>query len=1622
MQRFCALLALPMLALASTGTTTHTFEFAPADFVFDRVNGFDVVALPGQYTTSEPGQPCLPLAVYNIVIPPDAEVVGVRVTDISTEDLRGEFDIHPCQRPYAFSKGQADFVEPDPSVYASNTQYPREVASHTRSGSMGGFRLAGIRIFPLVYFPASRKLQLATRLAVEVSIERDVHTPCELDLSQVELMADVVGQTVANPEDIARFAPRTVLTDDWLCDMAIITSSSLASDWQTYADYKTRHGINTKVVTTDSIYSNCPGRDNQEKIRNCVIDYWQLHGLKWLLLGGDEPVVPVREGRIICEGSTGNIATDLYYADLQYSWDSNNNNLFGEMEDSMDLFYDIFVGRAPVDGADQISNFVAKCTTYSEDPDTAYLKSVLFGSTMLFNPFHGRVINRIIADEFPPGWRFAHLEDPPSGAFRDSMSAGYQLGHVAAHGSQTSFSVMSISQVSGLTNGHRKLNFTNSIACNSGWFDGYECIAESLFNCRSGGCIATMFNSRYGYGYPPGFGPSEMLDLEFYRYLIKEAGHQFGTLATLCKDHFQSLTMGQEVWRWCVYELNLFGDPSLQVWFERPQQLAVQAPSSVMTGPQVVRVRVTDSYSPVPDARVCLMKGDETYARGWTNSQGWVELLISPTTAGNIDITVNAHNFYPHEATITVTGSTSGPALVFGGLRIDDADANGRLDPGETADLYLKLANLGASQATSTSAKLRTTCPYLTLSDSTSSFGNIAARDTVEGDAFTVTAQVSTPTGTIAELFFPATASEGNWEAFTTTRIGDMPPPKRLWLDHDTGEVIMSVTTMGSIGTLGPWREGTGLKYPRDAGYGSLYFTSLACANGPDYVVDRWYSQPASSWDTDWRATDTLHPLIPPRAADEEYGCVIDDANHPTPKGLTVSQWSGASWDPRYRDFVVIQYVLTNRGTDPINDLYVGILSDFDVDNQRTNRVYSDTARRLTYMTRSSGFSPTIGIKLLEPATAANLSAIDSAIYRGSGMMTEAAKDSFLNGSISDPNPSTAKNWSCVVSAGPIGLPVNGRVRVAFAFVGAESEEDILTHADSAQSWYEEYMPEGVNYYRHFATDSPPGGNDDGDINPGEDVRVFTWVRNFGETATGVTGKLTTTAPGVTVFDSIVSYGDIAADDTACSQTGFGVRLDPDLGDELEIPCLLECRDDNDSAWTSQLTLLARAPQFGFVDVLIHDSLATWPNGRLDGGEVVELEMSIANLGTGNSFEASAVLRSTDTMFSVIDSFATFGTLFSGDTVACTERFVVRGNEFLPPGTELTADLRVLWDHGNDTTFAISFNCGGIVASDPVPDSGPLAPWYFAYDDGDTFYTEAPVYEWIEIHDIGTRLELDDQQTVHVSLPPEFGPFKFYGQSFDTISVCSNGWIAPGVTNDRSWQNRALPTNRNRAILAVCWDDLYPPYGNGVWYYHDQAHNRFIVEYDSVHYSWARDEWDKFQVIIYDTTLAAEDGNSVFLYQYYTANNYVSITVGEQDGADDPTGIGLLCDGGYHPGCIPLAPGRAIKFTTDHVMMAVAEGEARTPVDHELLAVPNPVRDWARISFGLPVPGRTRLTVHDITGREVRTLADAVLPEGRYTFGWNRRDESGREVAAGVYFYKLETPSGSLARRAVVVR
>jgi|GEM_PF-2241207 len=80
---------------------------------------------------------------------------------------------------------------------------------------------------------------------------------------------------------------------------------------------------------------------------------------------------------------------------------------------------------------------------------------------------------------------------------------------------------------------------------------------------------------------------------------------------------------------------------------------------------------------------------------------------------------------------------------------------------------------------------------------------------------------------------------------------------------------------------------------------------------------------------------------------------------------------------------------------------------------------------------------------------------------------------------------------------------------------------------------------------------------------------------------------------------------------------------------------------------------------------------------------------------------------------------------------------------------------------------------------------------------------------------------------------------------------------------------------------------------------------------------------------------------------------------------------------------------------------------------HLAAAVPNPFNPSTEIRFSLGQPGWTRLEVLGIDGRRVAVLVDGLRAAGDHRVSWHGRNAAGRQVASGLYLYRLTAPDGS---------
>ncbi len=108
---------------------------------------------------------------------------------------------------------------------------------------------------------------------------------------------------------------------------------------------------------------------------------------------------------------------------------------------------------------------------------------------------------------------------------------------------------------------------------------------------------------------------------------------------------------------------------------------------------------------------------------------------------------------------------------------------------------------------------------------------------------------------------------------------------------------------------------------------------------------------------------------------------------------------------------------------------------------------------------------------------------------------------------------------------------------------------------------------------------------------------------------------------------------------------------------------------------------------------------------------------------------------------------------------------------------------------------------------------------------------------------------------------------------------------------------------------------------------------------------------------------------------------------------------------------------------TFQVVQQATDVRPSLPIVHALFQnAPNPFKGSTRIAFDLPTGDRVRLTIFDVSGREVRVLEDRNYPAGSHLVSWDGRDGLGVKLASGIYFYRLEAGDFTAVKRLFLLK
>ncbi len=453
------------------------------------------------------------------------------------------------------------------------------------------------------------------------------------------------------------------------------------------------------------------------------------------------------------------------------------------------------------------------------------------------------------------------------------------------------------------------------------------------------------------------------------------------------------------------------------------------------------------------------------------------------------------------------------------------------------------------------------------------------------------------------------------------------------------------------------------------------------------------------------------------------------------------------------------------------------------------------------------------------------------------------------------------------------------------------------------------------------------GGNNDHKINPGENIQLRIFLQNSGGApASGVQAVLRSSDQLVTITDSIQSFGTISQGTIAGSQGLYRFLVNPNCYNNYQLHFQLFVQDNQGHDWTQQITIPVFAAKLIFVSAAINDSFPGGNgNGRLGSMENAKVIIQINNTGE-NLYQATAALNCQSQYITITDSLASFGDISAGGTGNnIYDPFAISTSPNLPKNYQLNFTV-TLSGQGGTYTYHDSLVFGVVTETGNSTDpSGPDAYGYWAYDNTDTLSGRAPSYNWFEIGPSGFGSLIDsitNRDAAVVTLPLPF-TFRYYGQNYDSISVCCNGFLAMGRTSYRLGTNSGIPdTAGPAAMISPFWCDLNAnentnPAGAGdIYQYYDSSNHRWIVEFYGIAHYGQTNIRETFQTIILDPVYyPTQTGDGEIIFMYNTVADPAVATVGIEN-QTQTRGIQYVYNNNYNPTAAVLANGRAIKFST----------------------------------------------------------------------------------------------------------
>jgi len=418
-------------------------------------------------------------------------------------------------------------------------------------------------------------------------------------------------------------------------DNLLLTTSDLEAAASRLAQWKNSCGIPSMVLNVTWIYSHYNGVDEPEKIRKCIKDFHSNFQTKYVTIFGDADKVPIRYAYVPDEYDNFT-ATDLYYADLNGTWDDNGDRLYADQRcDYVDGIPDVYVGRIPVSLVEYADAVVNKIEGYHQqfDISQSWTRRIVLAAGTGNNGIedtHGTgstVLNEYIAN-ITKDKEVVKLYESAGNLSTASMGSEIDKGalfvNFVGHGDPGSTPIFSagwlfywvvppiwwngfgISDVRSTTNGV-KLPVVTTCSCSTARFDDADCIGEWFVGHPTGGAIAYFGSTRVAYCNANASAPHGVMGEinrkiyeKFYQGFTK-LGQMWGeTVTEYVEQYVQDYRKSSMDNAKTVMEFILLGDPTLRIY----------------NGPEILEV--PSEYATIQGAVNSAVSGDTIFVRNGT--------------------------------------------------------------------------------------------------------------------------------------------------------------------------------------------------------------------------------------------------------------------------------------------------------------------------------------------------------------------------------------------------------------------------------------------------------------------------------------------------------------------------------------------------------------------------------------------------------------------------------------------------------------------------------------------------------------------------------------------------------------------------------------------------------------------------------------------------------------------------------------------------------------------------------------------------------------------------------------------------------------------------------------------